>query len=246
MGITFGTIGLRKGDHHLEITTYRSEVYAAESRKPAVEFGDTLVGDLRRRDFTINAMAVLLPSLEFVDPSGGLDDLADQMITTPSAPEDSFSDDPLRMMRAARFAAQLEFEVHPAVVGAIRSMTGRLAIVSAERVCDELIKLMNSNDPRRGLTLLVDTGLAELALPELLRLQLEIDEHHHHKDVYEHTLTVVEQAIALEKADSTAPSPDFVLRFAALMHDVGKPIHPPVSRPMAASRSTITRWSGPS
>lgn len=223
-GITYGTIGLRKGDQHLEITTYRSDVYATESRKPAVEFGDTLVGDLRRRDFTINAMAVQLQTLEFVDPSGGLDDLADQMITTPSAPADSFSDDPLRMMRAARFAAQLEFEVDTAVLAAIRSMTGRLAIVSAERVCDELIKLMNSEDPRRGLTLLGDTGLAELVLPELPRLQLEIDEHHHHKDVYEHTLTVVEQAIALEKADSTAPSPDFVLRFAALMHDVGKPI----------------------
>ena len=222
-GITFGTVGLRKGDQHLEITTYRSDVYAPVSRRPAVEFGDSLVGDLRRRDFTINAMAVLLPSLEFVDPSGGLDDLADQMITTPGAPEDSFNDDPLRMLRAARFAAQLQFEVHPATVAAIRSMTGRLAIVSAERVREELVKLMEGDEPRRGLTLLVDTGLAELVLPELPRLQLEIDEHHHHKDVYEHTLTVVEQAIALEQADSTVHGADFVLRFAALMHDVGKP-----------------------
>ena len=222
-GITFGTIGLRKGADQVEITTYRSDVYAADSRKPAVEFGDSLAADLVRRDFTINAMAVLLPSLEFVDPSGGLDDLADQMITTPGAPTDSFSDDPLRMLRAARFASQLQFEVDPATVAAIRSMTGRLAIVSAERVRDELIKLMEGREPRRGLTLLVDTGLAELVLPELPRLQLEVDEHHHHKDVYEHTLTVVEQAIELEQADRTAASPDFVLRFAALMHDVGKP-----------------------
>jgi len=222
-GITFGTVGLRKGDDHLEITTYRSDLYVADSRKPAVQFGDSLVGDLRRRDFTINAMAVLLPSLTFVDPSGGLDDLADQMITTPGQPEDSFSDDPLRMLRAARFVAQLRFEVDPATVAAIRSMTGRLAIVSAERVRDEIEKLMIGAEPRRGLTLLVDTGLAELVLPELPRLQLEIDEHHHHKDVYEHTLTVVEQAIALEQADRTVEGPDFVLRFAALMHDVGKP-----------------------
>ena len=222
-GIAYGTVGLRKGDHNLEITTYRSDVYATASRRPVVEFGDSLVGDLRRRDFTVNAMAVMLPSLEFVDPGAGLDDLADQMITTPGAPEESFGDDPLRMLRAARFAAQLRFEVDPLVVDAIRAMTGRLAIVSAERVRDEMIKLMEGEEPRRGLTLLVDTGLADLVLPELPKLQLEIDEHHHHKDVYEHTLTVVEQAIELEQADPSAPKPDFVLRFAALMHDVGKP-----------------------
>lgn len=227
IGIAYGTIGLRKGDDHLEITTYRSDVYAASSRKPAVAFGDSLVGDLRRRDFTVNAMAVQLPGLDFVDPTEGLDDLADQVITTHGAPEDSFSDDPLRMLRAARFAAQLGFEVDPATISAIRSMTGRLAIISVERVRDEMIKLLVVPEPRRGLSLLVDTGLAELVLPELPRLQLEIDEHHHHKDVYEHTLTVLEQVIALEQADRSEsqaePEPDFVLRFAALMHDVGKP-----------------------
>ena len=171
-----------------------------------------------RRDFSVNAMAVRLPGTTFVDPLGGLTDLAQGVLRTPGTPEASFSDDPLRMMRAARFAAQLGFTVAPDVVAAMTAMAERITIVSAERVRDELVKLMLSPDPRAGLALLVDTGLAEQVLPELPRLRLEIDEHHRHKDVYEHTLTVVEQAIDLEPS-----GPDFVLRFAALMHDVGKP-----------------------
>ena len=220
-GIAYGTVGLRKGEHVCEITTYRAEAYEVESRKPEVRYGDSLEDDLLRRDFTVNAMAIALPARTFVDPYGGLRDLAAGVLTTPGDPRASFTDDPLRMMRAARFASQLGFEVAAPTHAAIKGMTGRLAIVSAERVRDELTKLMIRAQPRRGLLIMVDTGLAELVLPELPRLRLEIDEHHRHKDVYEHTLTVVEQAIDLERADGWPP--DFVLRFAALMHDVGKP-----------------------
>ncbi|MGI8522091.1 MAG: CCA tRNA nucleotidyltransferase [Nocardioides sp.] len=222
MGRSFGTIGCRKGAWQIEITTYRSEEYDASSRKPDVAFGDTLEGDLGRRDFTINAMAVTLPDRRFEDPFGGVVDLAHGMLRTPGRPEDSFSDDPLRMMRAARFAAQLGFTVDPSVVAAMTDMAGRIAIVSAERVRDELVKLVLAPHPRRGLALLVETGLAGHVLPELPALALERDEHHRHKDVYEHTLTVLEQSIDLE---SRLPGggPDFVSRFAALMHDVGKP-----------------------
>jgi poly(A) polymerase len=224
VGIAFGTVGARKGAHPLEITTYRSDVYERQSRKPVVTFGDSLEGDLLRRDFTVNAMAVTLPDLAFVDPFGGLDDLAARRLRTPGTPEASFSDDPLRMMRAARFSAQLGFDVSPEVVGAITDMATRIDIVSAERVRDELTKLVLSPQPRRGLALLVDTGLAALVLPELPRLQLEVDEHHRHKDVYEHTLTVLEQAIELEDGpDGPVPGPDLVLRLAALLHDIGKP-----------------------
>ncbi|HEX4472495.1 MAG TPA: CCA tRNA nucleotidyltransferase [Nocardioides sp.] len=220
IGRAFGTIGSRKGDFQVEITTYRSEEYDPSSRKPAVDFGDSLEGDLRRRDFTVNAMAVRVPSREFVDPYGGVVDLAHGLLRTPGRPEDSFSDDPLRMMRAARFAAQLGFEVDPPVVAAMTAMAGRIEIISAERVREELVKLVLAEYPRLGLTLLVDTGLAALVLPELPALALERDEHHRHKDVYEHTLTVLEQSIDLE---DRLGGPDFVSRFAALMHDVGKP-----------------------
>ncbi|MGH3383039.1 MAG: CCA tRNA nucleotidyltransferase [Nocardioidaceae bacterium] len=222
VGREFGTIGCRKGEHQLEITTYRSESYDPESRKPEVAYGDSLAADLRRRDFTVNAMAVALPSREFVDPHGGLDDLAAGVLRTPSTPEESFTDDPLRMLRAARFAAQLGLEVAPEVVSAMRDLAGRIAIVSAERVRDEVVKLVCSPRPRPGLALLVETGLAELVLPELPALRLERDEHHRHKDVYEHSLTVLEQAIDLEPR-LTVPAPDFIVRFAALMHDIGKP-----------------------
>jgi poly(A) polymerase len=220
IGRAFGTIGSRKGPFQVEITTYRSEEYDAASRKPSVDFGDSLDGDLGRRDFTVNAMAVRVPSREFVDPYGGVVDLAHGVLRTPGRPEDSFSDDPLRMMRAARFAAQLGFEVDPAVVGAMTEMAGRIEIISAERVREELVKLVLAAYPRLGLTLLVDTGLAALVLPELPALILEKDEHHRHKDVYQHTLTVLEQSIDLE---DRLGGPDFVSRFAALMHDVGKP-----------------------
>jgi poly(A) polymerase len=222
MGRAFGTIGCRKGDWQVEITTYRSEAYDPSSRKPDVDFGDSLEGDLRRRDFTVNAMAVRLPGREIVDPYGGVVDLAHRVLRTPGRPEDSFSDDPLRMMRAARFVAQLGFTVDPAVVEAMRAMAGRIEIISAERVRDELVKLVCAPYPRLGLTLLVDTGLADIVLPELPALALERDEHHRHKDVYQHTLTVLEQAIDLE-GRLPGGGPDFVVRFASLMHDVGKP-----------------------
>jgi poly(A) polymerase len=221
VGRAFGTIGARRGEEILEITTYRSEAYDRTSRKPDVVYGDTLADDLVRRDFTVNAMALALPSAEFIDPYGGLSDLASRRLRTPGTPEQSFSDDPLRMMRAARFAAQLGFEVAPEVVTAMREMAQRLSIVSAERVRDELTKLLLSDGPRVGLTLLVETGLADVVLPELPALRLEVDEHHRHKDVYEHTLIVLDQAIALE--DDDVPGPDLVLRLAALLHDIGKP-----------------------
>jgi poly(A) polymerase len=223
VGIAFGTVGVRKGDHTLEITTYRAEAYDRTSRKPEVRYGDSLADDLMRRDFTINAMAVRLPSLELVDLHGGLDDLQAGLLRTPGTPEESFSDDPLRMMRAARFASTLGVTVAPEVVAAMTAMCGRLAIVSAERVRDELVKLLLGAHPRAGLALLVETGLAQLVLPELPALSLELDEHHHHKDVYEHTLTVLEQAIELETTHEPVTGPDLVLRLAALMHDIGKP-----------------------
>lgn len=226
VGIAFGTVGAQKearvGDadrsFQIEVTTYRSEAYDRTSRKPEVSYGDSIEEDLARRDFTVNAMAVALPEKRFVDPYGGLDDLATRVLRTPGTPEESFSDDPLRMLRAARFAAQLDFEVAPEVVAAMKEMAGRLEIVSAERVRDELNKLILSSHPRKGLTLLTETGLAEHVLPELPALRLERDEHHRHKDVYDHTLIVLEQAMALEDE-----GPDLTLRLAALLHDIGKP-----------------------
>ncbi|MDX3385936.1 CCA tRNA nucleotidyltransferase [Streptomyces niveiscabiei] len=218
VGIAFGTVGAQKDGWQIEVTTYRSEAYDRTSRKPEVSYGESIEEDLVRRDFTVNAMALALPERTFIDPHGGLDDLAARVLRTPGTPEDSFSDDPLRMMRAARFAAQLDFEVAPEVVTAMTDMAERIGIVSAERVRDELNKLILSAHPREGLTLLVDTGLAERVLPELPALRLESDEHHRHKDVYEHTLIVLEQAMALEE-----DGPDLVLRLAALLHDIGKP-----------------------
>lgn len=236
IGRAFGTIGARRHprrgrggaaateDVVVEVTTYRSDVYDAGSRKPEVAFGDSLEGDLSRRDFTVNSMAIRLPDLTFVDPFDGLQDLARGLLRTPVDPRQSFDDDPLRMLRAARFAAQLGFAVEPSVLAAATDMADRLAIVSAERVRDELVKLLLSPEPRAGLRVLVDTGLADHVLPELPALRLEIDEHHRHKDVYEHSLTVLDKAIALETGpDGAVPGPDLVLRLAALLHDIGKP-----------------------
>ena len=222
IGAAFGTVAGKKGDITVEITTYRSESYEADSRKPNVEFGKTIEADLSRRDFTINAMALELTTNEptFIDLYNGVGDLESKLIKTPGKPEDSFSDDPLRMMRAARFMSQLNFTIDPAVIAAIKSMTARLEIISAERIRDEFIKIIMSDNPRLGITLLVETGLADIFLPEIPKLKLEIDEHHHHKDVYEHTLTVLEQAIALE---SRLGGPNLTLRLAALLHDIGKP-----------------------
>ena len=221
IGREFGTIGARIGDDQIEITTYRADKYDRDSRKPEVAFGKDLTEDLLRRDFTVNAMALRLPERTFVDPFSGLRDLLDGVIRTPGKPEDSFSDDPLRMMRAARFTSQLGFEIEQATFDAMQAMASRIEIISAERIQAEFVKLMLGKNPRLGLETLVASGLAALVLPELPALKLEVDEHHHHKDVFEHTLTVVEQAIDYEK--DYGLEPDFILRFAALMHDVGKP-----------------------
>lgn len=221
-GIEFGTVAGKRGDTTVEVTTYRTEKYDADSRKPEVEYGDTIEGDLSRRDFTVNSMALELTTElpSFIDPFDGLGDLGKKILRTPHSAEQSFSDDPLRMMRAARFAAQLNFEVAPDVLKAMKDMADRLSIISAERVRDEFIKLLMSNNPRIGITNLVETGLAAIVLPEIPKLKLEIDEHHHHKDVYEHSITVLEQAIALEHR---LGGPDLVNRLAALLHDIGKP-----------------------
>ena len=180
VGITYGTVGSRIQGRECEITTYRSEHYDPESRKPAVDFGESLEGDLARRDFTINSMALTLPDLHLIDLFAGEVDLRAKLIRTPGSPEASFSDDPLRMMRAARFASQLGFHVVADVVIAMTEMASRLEIVSAERIRDEFMKILMSDDPRTGLELLVGTGLTEYVVPELPLLQLELDEHHHH------------------------------------------------------------------
>jgi len=221
-GREFGTIAAQFGDVTVEITTYRSEKYESQSRNPEVNFGDNIEGDLLRRDFTVNAMALELTTTPptFIDNFDGVNDLVRKVLRTPGTPENSFSDDPLRMMRAARFAAQLGFEVDPSVIAAIKAMAGRIEIISAERVRDEFVKLIMSENPRIGIALLVDTGLADYVLPEIPKLKLEIDEHHHHKDVYEHTLKVLEQAISLEER---LGGPNLVIRLAALLHDIGKP-----------------------
>jgi len=226
VGRDFGTIACQltepDGSRRLvEITTFRADTYSEDSRKPEVVFGDHLGGDLIRRDFTVNAMALDMATGGLLDPFGGLSDLGDQLIRTPAAPELSFSDDPLRMMRAARFTSQLGFVCVPEVVDAMTSMASRLAIVSAERIRDELVKLLLTDDPRPGLDLLVQTGIAEIVLPELPALQMERDEHNRHKDVYQHSLIVLAQAIELEK--QRGHEPDIVNRLAALLHDIGKP-----------------------
>ena len=222
IGREFGTIAAQIGEEKVEITTYRADSYDKTTRKPTVEFGDNLEDDLIRRDFTVNAMALRLPSRTFVDPHSGLRDLLLQTLRTPSKPEISFSDDPLRMMRGARFSSQLGFEIDPETFDAMRDMAERIQIISAERVRDELSKLLLSDDPRPGLEALVDSGIAALVLPELPALKLEADEHHHHKDVYQHTLTVVMQAIDYEK--DYGLEKDLILRLAALLHDIGKPV----------------------
>lgn len=217
IGRKFGTIGAIVQGKQVEVTTYRTDQYSEDSRKPEVRYGTSLEEDLVRRDFTINAIALRLPTKVLVDPFDGLTDLLAGMIRTPAAPEKSFGDDPLRMMRAARFVSQLGFEIEPATFAAMRQMADRISIVSAERVHDELVKLLMGTHPVRGLEVLVESGLADHILPELPALKLETDEHHRHKDVYRHSLTVLEQAIALED------EPDLVLRLAALLHDIGKP-----------------------
>jgi poly(A) polymerase len=220
-GIQFGTVGAARGDHRVEITTFRSDSYDQVSRKPEVAFGTSIDGDLVRRDFTANAMAVRItadgPS-EFIDPLGGLAAIRERRLDTPAAPEVSFSDDPLRMLRAARFASQLGFSVAPRVRAAIEQMAPQLGRITAERVAAELDKLVLGEDPVAGIELMVDTGMGDVVLPEIGAMRLAIDEHHQHKDVYRHSLTVLRQAIDLED-----DGPDLVLRWAALLHDIGKP-----------------------
>ena len=256
-GIEFGTVAAKRGETTVEVTTYRSDSYSQESRKPEVNFGTSIEGDLSRRDFTVNSMALELTGAtpQFIDPFGGLIDLAKKTLRTPGKPEDSFSDDPLRMLRAARFASQLNFEISPDVLDAMRAMTDRLAIISAERIRDEMTKLLMSNKPRIGITILVDTGLAATFIPEIPQLRLEVDEHHHHKDVYEHSITVLEQAIALE---DRLGGPNLIIRLAALLHDIGKPKtralipgggvsfhhHEVVGARLAKSRLKTLRYSG--
>lgn len=222
-GIAFGTVGARKRGMTLEITTFRADVYDRVGRNPEVTFGDTIEGDLRRRDFTVNAMAIELATKKFVDPHGGMDALATRVLDTPAPPDESFADDPLRMLRAARFVARLEFAPADRVVDAMSEMAGELARITAERVQAELSKLITGTAPRAGIELMVRTGLAEQVLPEVPGMRLAIDEHHQHKDVYQHSLTVLDQAIDLERRDDPDAEPDLVLRLAALLHDIGKP-----------------------
>jgi poly(A) polymerase len=217
-GIEFGTVGVQFQGSRCEITTFRADRYNRVSRNPVVRYGDSLETDLLRRDFTMNAMAVSVPGHAFTDPYGGLRDLATGALRTPARPEESFADDPLRMLRAARFVAQLGVTPAVEVVAAMTAMSGEIARITPERVQLELSKLLLGPYPRRGLELLVDSGLADVILPELPALRMEIDEHHQHKDVYAHTLTVLDQAVQLEP-----DGPDLVLRLAALLHDIGKP-----------------------
>jgi poly(A) polymerase len=221
VGIAFGTVGLRRRNSLFDVTTYRSEQYERTSRKPDVQYGRSLEEDLGRRDFTINAMAVRLPQYEFVDPFGGFDALREQVLRTPGPPEQSFSDDPLRILRAARFAAKLGFTVTPEVRAAMTDQAARLQIVSDERITGELTKLMLTPDPAAGIDILVQTEVAEQVLPEVSRLRMEADEHHRHKDVYQHSLTVLRQAIARER--DYGLEGDLTVRLAALLHDIGKP-----------------------
>jgi poly(A) polymerase len=218
-GIDFGTVGALVDGHRCEITTFRADRYDRVSRNPLVAYGHSLEDDLRRRDFTMNAMALSVTGDgRFSDPYGGLADLARGILRTPSTPQESFADDPLRMLRAARFVATLGVRIAPDVRAAMSSMAGELGRITAERVQGELTKLLLGQAPRRGLEVLVDTGLADVVLPELPALRMAADEHGQHKDVYAHTLQVLDQAIALE-----TEGPDLVLRWAAVLHDVGKP-----------------------
>src|SRR5215207_7379434 len=223
IGRAFGTIGAKIAGETVEITTYRADAYDGASRKPEVVFGTSLEDDLTRRDFTVNALALRLPRLELVDPSGGVEDLMARTLRTPSPPEVSFGDDPLRMLRAARFSAQLGFDVEAGTRTAMTELAPQIDRISAERVHDELSKLLLTGAPRGGIRLLVESGLAERVLPEIPALRLEVDEHHHHKDVYEHSLTVLDQAIDYELSRGNLDSPDLIVRLAALLHDIGKP-----------------------
>jgi poly(A) polymerase len=225
-GIEFGTIGAGKGDHRVEVTTFRADRYDRVSRNPQVRFGNRLDEDLVRRDFTVNAMAVHITAAgpgEFVDPLGGLAALRAGVLDTPAAPSESFGDDPLRMLRAARFVSQLGFTVAPRVRTAIEKMAPELARITAERLAAELDKLLLGDDPVAGIELLVRTGMGEMVLPEVGAMRMAIDEHHQHKDVYQHSLTVLRQAIELEGTGGSEVGPDLVLRWSALLHDIGKP-----------------------
>lgn len=217
-GIRFGTVGARLGTAMCEITTFRADDYDGVSRNPEVRFGDSLTDDLRRRDFTMNAMAVNVVDRTFTDPYQGLADLARGELRTPGAPEESFGDDPLRMLRAARFVSTLGVSVAPEVTAAMQSLAGELSRITPERIFAELNKLLLGATPRAGLEVMVETGLADVVLPELPALRMAADEHGQHKDVYAHTLQVLDQAIDLENGE-----PDLTLRWAALLHDVGKP-----------------------
>ncbi len=224
-GIDYGTVGVGKGGQRLEITTFRADRYDQVSRNPEVRFGDRIEDDLIRRDFTVNAMAVRLTTAgpaDFVDPTGGLAALGEGVLDTPAAPETSFGDDPLRMLRAARFVSQLGFTVTPRVRSAIEEMAPQLSRITAERVGAELDKLLLGQQPAAGIDLLVQTGMGDVVLPEVGGMRMAIDEHHQHKDVYQHSLTVLRQAIELEDPPPDG-GPDLVLRWAALLHDIGKP-----------------------
>ena len=223
IGRAFGTIGAMVAGETVEITTYRADSYDGQTRKPEVVFGSSLEDDLLRRDFTVNALALRLPGLTLVDPANGIDDLIAGVLRTPISPEMSFGDDPLRMMRAARFTAQLGFRLDIDTAAAMEAMSESIRNISAERVREELSKLLLADSPHGGLELLVDSGLFDLVLPEFPALRLEVDEHHHHKDVYQHTLTVIDQAIGYEKARGSFDGPDLIVRLAALLHDIGKP-----------------------
>lgn len=223
IGRAFGTIGAKIAGETIEITTYRADAYDGDSRRPEVVFGPILDDDLTRRDFTVNALALRLPQLTLVDPSGGVEDLIAKTLRTPAAPEQSFGDDPLRMLRAARFSAQLGFEVEERTRAAMTELAPQIGRISAERVRDELSKLLLTGAPRGGIRLLVESGLADRVIPEIPALRLEVDEHHHHKDVYEHSLTVLDQAIDYETSRGNLDSPDLIVRLAALLHDIGKP-----------------------
>lgn len=223
IGRAFGTIGARVQGEQVEITTYRADSYDGVTRKPVVEFGDTIDGDLLRRDFTVNAMALQVPAVKLIDPTSGVEDLVSGILRTPIDPAISFGDDPLRMLRAARFSAQLGFSIEDATFAAVEKLRETLTIVSPERMQGELVRLMQTDDPVRGIRVLVESGLIEEFLPEVSALRLEVDEHHHHKDVYEHSLTVVRQAIELEKSRNPGAAADVPLRLAALLHDIGKP-----------------------
>jgi len=224
VGREFGTIAAKLGEATVEITTYRADSYDGKTRKPTVEFGTNLDDDLVRRDFTVNAMALRVPGAVLVDPYGGLDDLLAQRLRTPSSPEVSFADDPLRMLRACRFVSQLGAKLDVPTAAALADMAEKITTISSERVRDELSKLLLTDSPRAGLEVLVDSGLAAQVLPELALLREERDEHRRHKDVYQHSLTVLDQAIDLEKRRYPGEPPNLVNRLAALLHDIGKPV----------------------